>query len=101
MYIIKQTEIFSKWLLALKDIRGKVSILRRVERMKNGNFGDYKPVGNSISELRITTGPGYRVYYTIKDEEIVILLIGGDKSSQKNDIKKAKQIKEELEHEQS
>ena len=99
MYIIKQTEIFSKWLLKLKDIKGKVAVIRRVDRMKNGNFGDHKSVEDNISELRITTGPGYRVYYTLKDEEIVILLIGGDKSSQSDDIKKAKKIKKELENE--
>jgi putative addiction module killer protein len=99
MYIIKQTETFSKWLLALKDIKGKVSILRRVDRMKSGNFGDHKAVGDNISELRITTGPGYRVYYTIKNQEVVVLLIAGDKSSQSGDIKKAKKINEELEYE--
>jgi len=58
MYIIKQTNYFSKWLTKLKDTKGKVSILRRVDRMKLGNFGDYKSVGNSISELRVTVGPG-------------------------------------------
>jgi putative addiction module killer protein len=99
MYIIKQTDTFSKWLLALKDIKGKVSILRRVDRMKSGNFGDHKAVGDNISELRITTGRGYRVYYTIKNQEVVVLLIAGDKSSQSSDIKKAKKINEELEYE--
>lgn len=96
MYLIKQTNIFSKWLSKLKDVKGKVSILRRVDRMKIGNFGDYKALGNNIYELRITTGPGYRVYYTKQDEEIVILLIGGDKSSQSDDIKKASEICKEL-----
>ncbi|WP_418180491.1 type II toxin-antitoxin system RelE/ParE family toxin [Aliarcobacter lanthieri] len=99
MYIIKQTNIFSKWLLKLKDTQGKVSILRRIDRMKLGNFGDYKSVGNNISELRITTGPGYRVYYTQKDEEIIVLLIGGDKSTQSDDIKKANEILKELDNE--
>ncbi len=60
MYLIKQTNIFSKCLSKLKDVKGKVSILRRVDRMKSGNFGDYKTLGNSIYELRITTGLGYR-----------------------------------------
>ena len=92
MYLIKQTNIFSKWLLKLKDTKGKVSILRRIDRMKLGNFGDYKSVGNNISELRITVGPGYRVYYTQKDDEIIILLIAGDKSTQSDDIKKANEI---------
>ena len=92
MYIIKQTDTFSKWLKKLKDIKGKVSILRRIDRIKDGNFGDHKSVGDGVSELRIPTGPGYRVYYTQKGDEIVILLIGGDKSSQSEDITKAKQI---------
>jgi len=99
MYLIKQTNIFSKWLLKLKDTQGKVAVLRRVERMKLGNFGDHKAVGNNISELRITTGPGYRVYYTQKDDEIIVLLVGGDKSSQSDDIKKANEILKELENE--
>jgi putative addiction module killer protein len=99
MYLIKQTNIFSKWLSKLKDTKGKVSILRRIDRMKLGNFGDYKSVGNNISELRITTGPGYRVYYTKQDDEIIVLLIAGDKSSQNDDIKKANDILEELNNE--
>ncbi|MDY0122923.1 type II toxin-antitoxin system RelE/ParE family toxin [Sulfurimonas sp.] len=100
MYLIRQTEIFSKWLHKLKDVSGKVSIIRRIERIKSGNFGDSKSVGDEVFELRITTGPGYRVYYTKRDDEIVILLLGGDKSTQSKDILKAKQIKEELKDEQ-
>ena len=99
MYVIKQTNIFSKWLVKLKDIQGKVAVLRRVERMRLGNFGDHKSVGNSISELRIPMGPGYRVYYTQNDDEIIVLLIGGDKSSQSDDIKKANEILKELKNE--
>ncbi len=99
MYIIKQTNIFSKWLSKLKDTQGKVAVLRRVERMKLGNFGDHKSVGSNINELRIPTGPGYRVYYTQKDDKIIVLLIGGDKSSQSDDIKKANEILKELENE--
>ena len=98
MYLIKQTNIFLKWLSKLKDTKGKVSILRRVDRMKLGNFGDYKSVGNNIFELRITTGPGYRVYYTKQGDKIIVLLIGGDKSSQNDDIKKANNILEELDN---
>jgi len=96
MYMIKQTEIFSKWLLKLKDTKAKVAILRRIQRVQEGNFGDHKSVSSEISELRITTGPGYRVYYTKRNEEIVILLIGGDKSTQTEDILKAKKIAKEL-----
>ena len=96
MYMIKQTDTFSRWLTKLKDIQAKVSILRRIERVKEGNFGDYKSVGSDVSELRITIGPGYRIYYTQKNDEIVILLVGGDKSTQSKDIQKAKQLAEEL-----
>jgi len=99
MYIIKQTDIFSKWLKKLKALQGKVAIIRRIDRMKLGNFGDHKSVGEGISELRITVGPGYRVYYTKKEDEIIILLIGGDKSTQSADILKAKQLLKELEDE--
>ncbi len=99
MYTIKETTQFSKWLLKLKDIKGKVAIIRRIDRMKNGNFGDYKSLGDNISELRISVGPAYRVYYTLRDGEIIILLIGGDKSSQSADILKAKKIEKELENE--
>ena len=66
MYIIKQTDIFSKWLKKLKALQGKVAIIRRIDRMKLGNFGDHKAIGEGISELRITIGLGYRVYYTKK-----------------------------------
>ena len=96
MYMIKQTEIFSKWLLKLKDTKAKVAILRRIQRVQEGNFGDYKSISSEINELRITTGPGYRVYYTKRNEEIVILLIAGDKSTQTEDILKAKKIAKEL-----
>lgn len=95
MYIIEETEYFSKWLLKLKDIRGKVSIIRRIKRIREGNFGDHKPLGEGVSELRITTGPGYRVYYTQRGREIIILLVGGDKSTQSKDIEKAKVLAKE------
>jgi len=99
MYKVKETENFSKWLLKLKDIRGKISIIRRVKRMKLGNFGDHKSLGQNVSELRITSGPGYRVYYTHKGEELILLLIAGDKSTQDKDIKKAKELAKEYQDE--
>jgi len=99
MYKILETEIFSNLLTNLKDIQGKVSILRRIKRLHVGNFGDFKYLENSIYELRIKTGPGYRVYYTKKDEKIILLLIGGDKSTQQKDIKKAKTILKEYSNE--
>ena len=99
MYLIKQTDIFLKWLKKLKDIKGKVAILRRIDRAKYGNFGDYKYLGDGVNELRVDFGPGYRVYFSIKNSEIIILLIGGDKSTQNSDIKKAKEIFRGLENE--
>ena len=73
---------------------------RRIERMEHGNFGDVKSINASISELRIQTGPGYRVYFTKREEQIIILLVGGDKSTQSKDIEKAKKILKEIDNEQ-
>ena len=78
MYSIQQTNIFSKWLFKLKDNKAKASILIRLERLKLGYFGEHKAIGNNISELRFMVGAGYRVYYHIKnDNKIILLLIGG------------------------
>lgn len=99
MYKVKQTNQFSSWLSKLKDIKGKVSIIRRIDRIRNGNFGDYKSVGDNISELRFAIGPAYRVYYTKVEDEIILLLIAGDKSTQSEDIKKAKELAKEYSNE--
>lgn len=99
MYEIKSTKVFSKWLTKLKDLKGRIAVARRIERLEYGNFGDVKSIGSSISELRITTGPGYRVYFTKKEEKIIILLVGGDKSTQSKDIEKAERLLEEYENE--
>ncbi|CUV65318.1 Putative addiction module killer protein [Sulfurovum sp. enrichment culture clone C5] len=96
MYEIVTTELFTKWLDKLKDTKAKISIARRIERMSIGLFGDNKFIGDGISELRIDTGAGYRAYYTIDNGRIIILLIGGDKSTQSRDILKAKELKKEL-----
>ncbi len=98
---IKQTDIFSQWFDKLKDEKGKASIFRRIRRLRFGNFGDCKGVGNGIFELRIFVGPGYRVYFSLFEDEIILLIIGGDKSSQKRDIKKANEILKDIEDEQS
>ena len=95
MYDIKSTSLFSKWLKKLKDMKGRMAVARRIERMESGNFGNVKSVGTHISELRITTGPGYRVYFAKRGEKIIILLVGGDKSTQSKDIKKAEELLEE------
>lgn len=99
MYEIRETEIFSKWLIKLKDIKAKVAIIRRVERVSLGLFGDNKSLSGNVSEFKIDVGAGYRVYYTIQNKEIVLLLVGGNKSSQQKDIQKAKAMIKELNNE--
>lgn len=99
MYEIRETATFSKWLIKLKDIKAQVAIIRRVERVSLGLFGDNKSLGGNLSELKIDIGAGYRVYYTIQGKEIVLLLIGGDKSTQQKDIQKAKTMMKELNNE--
>lgn len=96
LYNIKKTDKFDKWLRKLKDIKAKVTIARRIDRMRDGYFGDCKNVGGSVFEMRIALGPGYRVYFTKRDEKIIIILIGGDKSTQQKDIDLAKNIAKEL-----
>jgi putative addiction module killer protein len=86
---IRKTEVFAAWIDGLRDVQGRARILVRIERLAAGNPGDVKPVGDGVSELRIDVGPGYRVYFTKQGREIVILLAGGDKSSQAADIKMA------------
>ena len=95
MYTVGETETFETWLSGLKDTKDRIAIARRIERMGQGNFGDHKSLRDGISELRIDVGPGYRVYYTIRGKEIVIVLYGGDKSSQQKDINKAIEILKE------
>ena len=89
MIEIRKTEIFAKWLDGLHDVRARARILVRIERLKAGNPGDVKSVGEGVSELRIDYGPGYRVYYKKQGQKVVILLAGGDKSTQAKDIKTA------------
>lgn len=81
---------YSNWLNSLKDLKGRTAVISHVDRMELGNFGDCKPVGDEIVELRIHFGPGYRVYYARDGKNIYLLLCGGNKSSQKKDIKQAK-----------
>jgi len=80
---------FKEWLDSLKDLRSQVKIDVRLSRLRLGNFGDTKSVGKGVYELRIQFGPGYRIYYGLEENKIIILLCAGDKSSQKRDIKKA------------
>jgi putative addiction module killer protein len=93
MYFIEKTIEFDKWLRKLKDFRAKAKILFRIQRIEsNGHFGDCKPVGDGVQELKINYAKGYRVYFKEKDGKIIFLLIGGDKSTQQKDIEKAKEI---------
>ena len=89
---IRQTEVYRNWFADLKDRNAKARIDVRIRRISLGNFGDVKPVGQGISEIRIDLGPGYRVYFIQKEEIVIILLSGGDKSTQALDIKKAQTL---------
>ncbi|MBS3956264.1 MAG: type II toxin-antitoxin system RelE/ParE family toxin [Clostridiales bacterium] len=92
MIEIRRTDEFDEWLARLRDAQGRQRILARITRLSFGNPGDVKPVGDGVSEMRVPHGPGYRVYFTRRGELFVVLLIGGDKSSQDKDIAKAKQL---------
>lgn len=94
---IRKTAIFTKWFNSLKDRRAKARIQARIDRVELGHFGDSEPVGEGVNELRIFYGPGYRVYFVERGAVVVILLSGGDKSTQQTDIAKAKEIARNLE----
>jgi putative addiction module killer protein len=96
MYSILTTEQFDTWFDDLRDRKAKTLVQVRIDRMENGNFGDCQPVGNGVSELRIHYGAGYRVYFKRSGLEIIVLLVGGDKSSQPKDIKTAITLANEL-----
>ena len=97
MLHIRKTLVYAEWIDNLRDLQGRARILMRVERLAAGNPCDVKPVGGGVSELRIHFGPGYRVYFTQRELDIVILLAGGDKSSQPKDIQTALQLANNLE----
>ena len=93
MYLIEKTDEFDKWLRKLKDLWAKAKILFRIQNIENDeHFGDCESVGNGIQELKIDYAKGYRVYFIESDGKIIILLIGGDKSTQQKDIEMAKEI---------
>ena len=99
MNLFLKSDEFDGWLSALKDPVGKALIARRIERAEAGTFGDCEPVGEGVSEMRIHHGPGYRVYFTRRGEVVYLLLSGGDKSSQKRDIKRAIEMARALDKE--
>ena len=87
-----KSDEFDAWLSGLKDQVGKAIIAKRIRAAEAGRFGDCEPVGEGVSEMRIHYGPGYRAYYTRRGEVVYLLLLGGDKSTQKRDIKRAKDM---------
>jgi putative addiction module killer protein len=99
MIEVRQTEVFARWHGAIKDVRIRARIADRIDRLVKGNPGDVAPVGEGISELRLHFGPGYRVYFMQRGELIIILLCGGDKSTQRRDIETALRLARELEDE--
>lgn len=96
MIEVRQTDIFFDWLAGLRDKNAKAKIVTRIRRLELGNPGDVKPVGEGVSEMRVDYGPGYRVYFVSQGDTVVILLCAGDKSSQSNDIAKAKRLAKEI-----
>jgi putative addiction module killer protein len=97
MLRIYKTDVFSKYMKKLKDHIAKAHINRRIDRLERGNPGDVEPIGEGCSEMKIDYGPGYRVYYKDTGREIIIILCAGDKSTQQQDINRAKQIASEEE----
>lgn len=93
--MVRQTETFSAWLKDLRDLRGKAKIVARIQRLEDGNPGDVAAVGDGVSEMRIHFGAGYRVYFVNRGGELIVLLCGGDKSSQARDIEAAKKLARE------
>lgn len=94
MIEIRQSEVFAKWLLRLRDIQGRSRIIARLARIRSGNLGDVK-FFDGIGEVRIDAGPGYRIYFVKRGDALIILLCGGDKSTQEKDIKAAKEMAKE------
>ena len=96
MIEIRRTDEYESWFESLRDREARFRIIARIRRLSLGNLGDVKPVGEGLSELRITYGPGYRVYIKQRGKTLIVLLAGGDKSSQKRDIERAKQLARDL-----
>ena len=97
MFTVRQTREFQDWLDGLKDIKAQLRIVARLRLAEAGNLGDWKAVGGEVSEMRIAFGPGYRLYFTKRQNVVVVMLAGGDKSTQPRDIKRAQRILQQLE----
>ncbi|MCY4167668.1 MAG: type II toxin-antitoxin system RelE/ParE family toxin [Rhodobacter sp.] len=100
MFELRQTPVFETWFLGLrKKHRAREAIAKRLVRLEAGNFGDTKALGGGVNELRIQHGPGYRLYYTVRRQSIILLLCGGTKGSQARDIRRAKALEKEMDDE--
>ena len=97
MFEVRQTVVFARWLEGLSDPRAASRVAQRIVRLQSGLFGDVKPVGRGVSELRIDYGPGYRVYFVQRGRMLIVLLCGGDKRTQARDIRTAKALAADLE----
>jgi len=97
VFEVRQTEVFAKWLEDLSDHRSASRIAQRIVRLQSGLFGDVRPVGGGLSELRVDHGPGYRLYFVQRGRVLIVLLCGGDKRSQKRDIARARELARDLE----
>ncbi|QAX85885.1 addiction module antitoxin RelB [Pseudomonas sp. DTU12.3] len=95
-YLIRQTAVFQAWHQSVRDLRAKVAIARRIDRASTGNLGDVKSVGDGVSEMRVDVGAGFRVYFTMRNGAVIVLLAGGDKSSQNADIRRAQKMAKEV-----
>ena len=91
-YQVYETDVYTKWFASLKDERAKARIDKRIDRARYGNFGDWKTEAGEVRAMRIDYGPGYRLYYVITDNKLIVLLCGGDKRNQQADIKKATEL---------
>ena len=96
MYIVRQTEAFLEWLDALSDMKAQVRIAARLRQVEAGNLGDWKAVEGKVSEMRVDVGPGYRLYFAREGTIVIVMLAGGDKSTQKRDIARALRMWREL-----
>ncbi|MDP2795364.1 MAG: type II toxin-antitoxin system RelE/ParE family toxin [Sulfurisoma sp.] len=99
MYSVEQSKTFRVWLNELRDDMARVRITARIVMAKEGNLGDCEPVGDGVHEMRVHVGPGYRLYFTHRGNRVIFLLMGGDKSTQGRDIKRAKAMAEEIDKE--
>lgn len=99
MYSVEQSKTFKAWLNDLRDGVARVRITARIVMAKEGHLGDCEPVGDGVHEMRVHVGPGYRLYFVHRGERIIFLLLGGNKSSQSRDIKRAKAMAEEIDKE--